>query len=213
MSIALSTTDGRELFTAGLAEPLHADRRAPAASSPSASHDARLVLAARGGDRRAFAELYERFAPTVHGILLATARREDVADLVQDAFLSALRSIDRLDAPERFGQWLAAIARNCARDTHRGARRPQELTETLADALPSPAPAEHADDSDEAARVLRILRDLPEAYRETLVLRLVEGLDGPEIASRTGLTPGSVRVNLCRGMKLLRERLESGGRR
>jgi RNA polymerase sigma-70 factor (ECF subfamily) len=48
---------------------------------------------------------------------------------------------------------------------------------------------------------------LPEAYRETLILRLVEGLTGPEIAEQTGLSAGSVRVNLHRGMKLLRERL------
>jgi RNA polymerase sigma-70 factor (ECF subfamily) len=40
-----------------------------------------------------------------------------------------------------------------------------------------------------------------------LILRLVEGLTGPEIAEQTGLAPGSVRVNLHRGMKLLRERL------
>ena len=48
------------------------------------------------------------------------------------------------------------------------------------------------------------MRGLPEAYREPLVLRLVEGLTGPEIAARTGMTHGSVRVNLCRGMAMLR---------
>ena len=52
------------------------------------------------------------------------------------------------------------------------------------------------------------IRALPEAYRETLVLRLIEGMTGPEIARRTGLTPDSVRVNLCRGMKLLRQALD-----
>jgi RNA polymerase sigma-70 factor (ECF subfamily) len=52
------------------------------------------------------------------------------------------------------------------------------------------------------------IQRLPEAYRETLILRLVEGMTGPEIAERTGLTHDSVRVNLHRGMKLLRERLE-----
>ena len=60
----------------------------------------------------------------------------------------------------------------------------------------------------EALAVLALIRTLPEAYRETLVLRLVEGLTGPEIAERTGLTPASVRVNLHRGMKLLREKLQ-----
>ena len=59
----------------------------------------------------------------------------------------------------------------------------------------------------EAANVLDVICGLPEAYRETLVLRLVEGMTGPEIAERTGLTPSSVRVNLHRGMKLLREKL------
>jgi RNA polymerase sigma-70 factor (ECF subfamily) len=54
---------------------------------------------------------------------------------------------------------------------------------------------------------LAVIRTLPEAYRETLILRLVEGFTGPEIAERTGLTPGSVRVNLHRGMQMLREKL------
>jgi len=59
----------------------------------------------------------------------------------------------------------------------------------------------------EAHGALDAIQALPEAYRETLVLRLVEGLTGPEIASLTGLTPDSVRVNLHRGFRLLRERL------
>ena len=46
-----------------------------------------------------------------------------------------------------------------------------------------------------------------ETYRETMILRLVEGFTGPEIAEHTGMTPESVRVHLHRGMKLLRERL------
>jgi RNA polymerase sigma-70 factor (ECF subfamily) len=59
----------------------------------------------------------------------------------------------------------------------------------------------------DAARALAALRELPDAYREVLAMRLVEGLNGPEIAERTGLRPGSVRVNLHRGMALLREKL------
>src|SRR5918998_985446 len=67
--------------------------------------------------------------------------------------------------------------------------------------------------SAEAAEALAHIRALPEAYRETLVLRLVEGMTGPEIAARTGLQPASVRVNLHRGMKLLRARLEGKGQK
>ena len=59
--------------------------------------------------------------------------------------------------------------------------------------------------------ILDCITRLPEAYREPLVLRLVEGLTGPEIAARTGLTHGSVRVNLTRGMTLLRPLLAEAG--
>jgi len=59
----------------------------------------------------------------------------------------------------------------------------------------------------QASEALRAIRRLPEAYRETLILRLVEGLSGPEIAQLTGLTPQSVRVNLHRGMGRLRDAL------
>ena len=60
-----------------------------------------------------------------------------------------------------------------------------------------------------AAAILDAIRALPDAYRETLILRLVEGMTGPEIAARTGLTHGSVRVNLHRGMQQLRAKLSA----
>jgi RNA polymerase sigma-70 factor (ECF subfamily) len=169
------------------------------------------VLAARTGDRRAFARLYRAWVPAVHGVLVSMVRRDEVRDLVQDVFLSALRSIGRLDEPARFGPWLLTIARNRARDVHRSRRAAEETASERVEEHPDPAarPGPEADACrEEADRALAALRALPDAYRETLALRLVEGLSGPEIARRTGLTPGSVRVNLCRGMKLLRERLQ-----
>ena len=165
---------------------------------PAPSLQARLVAAARGGDRAAFGQLYDRFAPMVHGLLLARVPRADVDDLVQDAFLQAMKRLGSLRSPEAFGPWLAAIARNRARDHWRRG----ETTVELPEELPGSAHPEG-----EAMTVLAAIRRLPEAYRETLVLRLVEGMTGPEIAERTGLTSGSVRVNLHRGLHMLREAL------
>lgn len=165
-----------------------------------ASEDARLVRAARGGDESAFARLYDRYARIVHGVLLARAPRAEVDDLVQDVFLSAWNRLGALRDPAAFGGWLSMIARNRATDFH---RRSVESVELPADMPGRDATAART----EALAVLETIKSLPEAYRETLVLRLVEGLSGPEIAERTGLTPASVRVNLHRGMKLLRERL------
>ena len=84
-------------------------------------------------------------------------------------------------------------------------RRGRHETIPLEDAIA--APAQEQDDRATAREALAAIAELPVAYRETLLLRLVAGLSGPEIAERTGLTPGSVRVNLHRGVAMLRERL------
>lgn len=160
-----------------------------------------LVAAARQGDHAAFHALYRSFTRMVHGVLLARVPHHAVEDLVQDVFLQAYRQLPRLRDPAAIGGWLAAIARNLSRDHHRKTRESSELVDEHA------AP-DNPSASAEAAAVLAIVRELPAAYSETLILRLVEGMTGPEIAERTGLSPGSVRVNLHRGMKLLRERLE-----
>ncbi|HUL72343.1 MAG TPA: sigma-70 family RNA polymerase sigma factor [Vicinamibacterales bacterium] len=144
--------------------------------------------------------LYERFGRFVHGILLARLPSDEARDLVQDVFVQALERLRSLREPRAFAGWLATIARNRATDAHR--QRP--ITEPIEDHAGRPDPVEARAD---AERVLAVVRQLPEAYRETLLLRLVEGLTGPEIAGLTGLTPESVRVNLHRGFKLLRERL------
>lgn len=170
----------------------------PAQATPAS--EASAVDAARAGDREAFAALYRRYVRMVHGVLLARVPRADVDDLVQDVFLSAMDRLPALRDSAAFGGWLAAIARNRAVDFLRRKRIPTE-------ALIQEPPA-HDGDTAAALAVLSEIRALPEAYRETLVLRLVEGLTGPEIAERTGLTHASVRVNLHRGMKQLRARLE-----
>jgi RNA polymerase sigma-70 factor, ECF subfamily len=178
----------------------------PAREAAPVSDDTSLVEAARGGDRAAYGRLYDRHARMIHGILLARVPPGEVDDLVQDVFLQALPRLGSLRDAARFGAWLAAIARNRANDYYRRSRPTTELTETLpADQIEDRAAtsAEMA----QAAAILAAIRELPDAYRETLILRLVEGMTGPEIAARTGLTPGSVRVNLHRGMQQLREKL------
>jgi RNA polymerase sigma-70 factor, ECF subfamily len=172
--------------------------------SPRVADDRELsavVLAARAGERSAFAVLYDRFHRMVHAVVLSTVGTDEAEDLVQEVFLVALRELATLAEPERFGGWLRAIARRRAIDRLRQRR---ETDGEVGELARDPAP------TSEAMEALRAIRVLPEAYRETLLMRLVEGLTGPEIAELTGMTAESVRVNLCRGMKMLRERLEGG---
>jgi len=164
-----------------------------------------LVEAAKAGDRSAFAALYDRYVRMVHGIVLTRVDRSHVDDLVQDVFVHALGRLASLREPAAFGGWLATIARNRATD-HLRQRGRNEVP--LEDDAAGPN-----EDRAEALAVLAVLRTMPDAYRETLALRLIEGMTGPEIAERTGLTPASVRVNLHRGMKMLRARLQGEAHR
>jgi RNA polymerase sigma-70 factor, ECF subfamily len=167
----------------------------------SQAADTALARAAKGGDRAAFGALYERYKPMVHGILLAHVPYTDAEDLLQTVFVQAMQRLATLRDAEAFGGWLAAIARNLAFDYYRQRKNLVEIGKLDE----SRSGRTHSLDAEAA---LEAMRRLPEAYRETLMLRLVEGMTGPEIAARTGLTPESVRVNLCRGMKLLRAQLE-----
>jgi len=178
--------------------------------SPAASdagplpEQARLVDRIRAGDREAFTEIYRMFAPTVHGVVLARVPYDEVQDIVQDVFLTAYHQIHTLRDKFAVGPWIASIARNRAAEFYRRSRPTEELTEDMRGCN-----RPHA----EANEILSAIRSLPDTYRETLVLRLVEGMTANEIAERTGLKPESVRVNLHRGMDLLRRKLGIGERK
>ncbi len=159
------------------------------------------VRAARAGDRTAFASLHGHFKGMVHGIVLSRVKHSDAADLVQDVFITAMQKLATLEDDAAFGGWLATVARQHASRFLRDNPSHEELEDEL------PVAAPDASGAPDARKVLTALRALPEAYRETLTMRLVEGMTGPEIAEQTGLTAGSVRVNLHRGMALLREKL------
>jgi RNA polymerase sigma-70 factor (ECF subfamily) len=165
------------------------------------------VSAAALGDRAAWARLYQRFAPVIHGLLLLTVARREAEELTQEVFMRAMGKLHELKDPAAVGGWLCQIARNeavsWARSQSRATKRQAQLALHRNDGGATAVDSQLLD----AQTVLLAIRTLPEAYRETLVLRLVEGLTGPQIAAATGMTHGSVRVNLTRGMAMLRESL------
>jgi RNA polymerase sigma-70 factor, ECF subfamily len=203
--MASRSGDAVDLVAAGQGHSLVMEQLAP-----EVSEDSILVSAARAGDRAAFGRLYNRYAPMVHGVLLAKVPVSEVDDLLQNVFLLALRRLSSLREAERFGAWLAAIARNQANDYHRRSL-PEDPLKDDAPEIESENRLGGGSQQGAAGEILDVIRALPDAYRETLILRLVEGMTGPEIAARTGLTQGSVRVNLHRGMQQLRAKLSGHG--
>ncbi|MEZ5307357.1 MAG: sigma-70 family RNA polymerase sigma factor [Pyrinomonadaceae bacterium] len=169
-------------------------------SEPDETGDRALADTARRNARTdsLFEEFYRNYSGLVHGIIIAKVPITEAEDLVQEVFLSAFKFYGSLRNKDAAGPWLAAIARNRAAEYYRSRKPTEELGEFEPEIRGVTAEAQEA---------LAAIRSLPDAYRETLILRLVEGFTGPEIAGLTGLKEASVRVNLHRGMKLLRAKL------
>jgi RNA polymerase sigma-70 factor (ECF subfamily) len=184
--------------------------------------DAALAAALRAGDSGAYERLVRANAPR----LLAVARRmlrneEDARDVVQDAFLSAFRHIESFDGNSRLSSWLHKIGVNAALMKLRSKRRRPE--ESIEDLLPKfladgnhehePSPwalgGESALASAEVRKaVRRAIDELPDLYRDVLLLRDIEELSTEEAANALGITIPALKTRLHRARLALRERLD-----
>ncbi len=172
--------------------------------------DEGLVRQARSGDRGAFEELVRRTTRLVYSRLyLETGDPHQAEDLVQETFMRAFRSIGQVDEPAGFRAWLLKVAQTVAIDAYRhGARlrraEPKRVSQEVLGGLPAAGP----DDPDQAGRrekVRQVLQSLPEEYRLPLTLRYIDGADCGTIQMQLGLSPGSLRGLLYRGLQLLRK--------
>ena len=173
----------------------------------------KLVESAKRGDRAAFEELVRRTSRLVYARLyLETGDAHQAEDLLQDTLLTAFRTLSQLVNPAKFRPWLLRIAQNqaidAARRTMRLKRTPNELRPYP---NPAPPPDEQAELVEQRQQVLAVLRTLPEEYRLPLTLRYLAGADHDAIQMQMGLTNGSLRGLLHRGLKMLREELQRAG--
>jgi RNA polymerase sigma-70 factor (ECF subfamily) len=184
--------------------------------------EAALLARLRAGDEQAFEQIVREFG----GRMLAAARRllgsdDDAADAVQEAFISAFRSLHQFEGGARLGTWLHRIAINAALMKLRARRRRGEvaiegLLPTFTDdghrRNPRPAWAESSADLLERRETIALVRaridQLPDDYRTVLMLRDIEELSTEETAEVLGIRPGAVKTRLHRARMALRELLE-----
>ncbi len=174
-----------------------------------------LVRKAQVGDRAAFEELVRRTSRLVFARLyLETGDRERSEDLLQETLLTAYRRLRWLNDPKSFRSWLLTIAQNLAVDAARHDQRKKRAAVRSHSGMlanvpgKAPGPEQHAEREETRAAVLAVLRSLPEEYRLPLTLRYIGGADYETICLQLGLTNGSLRGLLHRGMKLLRAELQ-----
>ncbi len=194
----------------------------PRKSDAPPPDDAALLERLRGGEEAAFEELVRAYG----GRMLAVARQflpseEDARDAVQDAFLSAFRSIGRFEGQARLSTWLHRIVVNAALMKLRTRRRkPEQSIEELLPGfledghLAQPALGWHkpAEDPVEREQLRALLREsidrLPEGYRNVLLLRDIEELDTEETARMMNISVAAVKTRLHRARLALRGLLE-----
>jgi len=174
--------------------------------------DQQLWERSRSGDRDAFGAIVERYQTLVCSLAFSAcgdlARSEDLA---QETFLAAWRNPGGLREPAKLRAWLGGIVRNLAADFRRRERRrggPVEPLEAAADPVAADAdPASSAVSREEEALLWRTLGDLPDTYREPMVLYYREQRSMAEVSRGLGISEDAVKQRLSRGRSLLRDEL------
>ncbi len=163
------------------------------------------VLSAISGDRDALRRLWQEHRRWVAAILMAYKPREaEVEDLLQSVAVQVVRKIGTVREPEAFRPWLRRIAINAARaEGRKVTRRGSPLS------ISSEAPAAEtgcaAERWDEAGRLMELARELPEGYREPLLMRCARGMSYTQISAVLDLPETTVETRIARGRRMLRD--------
>jgi RNA polymerase sigma-70 factor (ECF subfamily) len=166
---------------------------------------ARALTAAIGGDEAGFAILWRTLQPAVLRYLRVVVG-DAAEDVASETWLQAARDLERFDGdPSDFRAWLFRIARHRAIDNRRWvARRPEEPTDSFAGEMPAARDAaSDALDQADTAWALSLVATLPRDQAESVMLRVVAGLDVASTARVLGKRPGAVRVATLRGLRKL----------
>jgi RNA polymerase sigma-70 factor (ECF subfamily) len=176
--------------------------------------EASLVQRAQRGERAAFDELVRRSSRVVFARLhLDTGDVHLAEDLLQETLLTAFKSLGQLAEADKFRPWLLRIAANISANAVRHDRCKKRTPPNRSEFTPAtvPEPMQRLEDEERRQQVLDLLRALPEEYRLPLWLRYFGGADYETIQAQMGLTNGSLRGLLHRGLKVLREQCERAG--
>jgi RNA polymerase sigma factor, sigma-70 family len=184
------------------------------AESDDVRAEAALVQAARGGDRSALNTLAEQHQQRVFGFgMKMCGDPEDAQEVAQETLLTMVRSLRDFRGDATISTWLYTVARSFCIKKRRRTKGAPAHRETLDSAAherapaPAPSPEQALLGRETRDAVTAALDDLEPEAREVVVLRDIEGLTAPEVATVTGLSVAAVKSRLHRARQALRERL------
>ena len=187
---------------------------------PVSTTDQALVFAARNGNDACFEELYKRYYDKIYALARTTVKNDsDAQDVLQATFVKAWQNLGSLGDPAAFNTWLGRIALN---ECYTLLRRQKpavsideqgeegEVMQLESDLM---LPAEYAERGDLSARLGKIIGELSEVQRETVVLFYYEEMTVEEIAAVMDCSPGTVKSRLFLARKALKTEIEEQERR
>lgn len=192
-------------------------------SAFNAADDPVFIDNLKAGEAAAFETLVDRYSGDIYALLYRlTGNAEEASDLTQDTFLRTLRSIKGFRGDSGLKTWLFRVAINESRNRHRWwKRRKRDLTISLDAAIGdsdtplsdtltdhSISPEEEAQTREREYALKAALLELPEVYREAIVLCDIEGLSYEETAAALGIGLGTVKSRISRGRSELRRMLK-----
>ena len=147
--------------------------------------DEELVRAAQLGGLEAFNALYERFFPAVYYRVRCVVPEEDVEDVIQEVFIAVMKSLKGFRFASSFKTWLRTLVNRQVANYYRSREPRQEYLDDDLSQESNQVLKMSLDDHlnrDDVIVLYQAIRDLPENYREIILLRFVEGLQFDEIA-------------------------------
>ena len=178
-----------------------------------------VIIRCQNGDGAAFDELYNKYHRGIYGYLLSILKNPTAAeDITQDVFVKLYTQLTSYRFQSPFAHWFFRLARNAAIDNLRrekirraqslDAERPDDFS--LHDRLPGkdPGAAAHIEAGERAEQVRKAVESLNEPFREVVVLREWDDLPYEEIATRLGISEGTVKSRLFRARSMLAKKLK-----
>jgi RNA polymerase sigma factor (sigma-70 family) len=163
----------------------------------------------RRGDVAALATIFDRTAPEILRVAMSLVRDASEADdLLQETYLTAIERAPHYDASGRLQAWLVGILVHHAREQRR--RRTRAIDPARLDVRPPSDPLRALESSEIDAELARAIEGLPERDRRVLAAHLRDGKSAAEIAAALGCAPGTVRMQIHRGLDRLRKLLPAG---
>lgn len=170
--------------------------------------DKELVKKSLGGDRQAFTQLFHKYQKMVHAMAFRfVGPRLELEDILQETFLRAYKQLPSLKVPEQFGTWLGSICKNVAQEY----KRTEKTSWVSVEEFKEEIRFQSENDLNETQRVelFQKVAELPEIFREVVLLKYVDNLSYQEIALLLNITPATVNARLFKAKVLLKQKLQS----